>query len=131
VIDGRVGYTGGMNVGQEYIDGGERFATWRDTHMRYTGQAVAELQKLFARWLEDEHVDLLREGTCRRPMDRATGTLPGGRAGVEDPAAGPPHPHGRHRLGEESVDPVAVLIPDYSVYDVSDQRGPQRVDVRS
>jgi len=62
VIDGEIGYTGGMNMGQEYIDGGERFATWRDTHMRYTGQAVAELQKLFAmRWLEDEHADLLRD----------------------------------------------------------------------
>lgn len=62
VIDGEIGYTGGINMGQEYIDGGERFATWRDTHMRYTGQAVAELQKLFAiRWLEDEHEDLLGE----------------------------------------------------------------------
>jgi cardiolipin synthase len=62
VIDGEIGYTGGMNMGQEYIDGGERFATWRDTHMRFTGQAVAELQKLFAmRWFEDEHEDLLRD----------------------------------------------------------------------
>ncbi len=62
VIDGDIGYTGGMNMGQEYIDGGSRFATWRDTHLRYTGQAVAELQKLFAmRWFEDEHVDLLRD----------------------------------------------------------------------
>ncbi len=48
VIDGEIGYTGGMNVGQEYIDGGERFATWRDTHMRMTGQAVAGLEKLYA-----------------------------------------------------------------------------------
>ena len=41
VIDGEIGYTGGMNMGQEYIDCGERFATWRDTHLRVTGQAVA------------------------------------------------------------------------------------------
>lgn len=62
VIDGEIGYTGGMNMGQEYIDGGKRFATWRDTHLRLTGQAVAELQKLFAmRWFEDEHEDLLRD----------------------------------------------------------------------
>ena len=32
VIDGEIGYTGGYNVGQEYVDGGERFAVWRDTH---------------------------------------------------------------------------------------------------
>ena len=60
VIDGVIGYTGGMNMGQEYIDGGKRFPSWRDTHLRMTGQAVAELQKLFAlRWFEDEHEDLL------------------------------------------------------------------------
>ena len=60
VIDGVIGYTGGMNMGQEYIDGGDRFPTWRDTHLRLTGQAVAELQKLFSlRWFEVEHEDLL------------------------------------------------------------------------
>jgi cardiolipin synthase A/B len=53
VIDGTVGYTGGINVGQEYIDGGKRYPSWRDTHVRYSGPAVAELQKLFAlRWYD-------------------------------------------------------------------------------
>jgi cardiolipin synthase len=62
VIDGVIGYTGGMNLGQEYIDGGKRFPTWRDTNIRITGQAVAELQKLFAmRWFEDEHEDVLQD----------------------------------------------------------------------
>jgi cardiolipin synthase len=62
VIDGVIGYTGGMNMGQKYIDGGVRFPTWRDTHLRVTGQAVAELQKLFAmRWFEVEHADLMQD----------------------------------------------------------------------
>jgi cardiolipin synthase len=62
VIDGVIGYTGGMNLGQEYIDGGKRFPSWRDTHLRITGQTVAELEKLFAmRWFEDEHDDLLED----------------------------------------------------------------------
>ena len=62
VIDGVIGYTGGMNMGQEYIDGGKRFPAWRDTNIRITGQAVAELQKLFAmRWFEDEREDLLQD----------------------------------------------------------------------
>ncbi len=53
VIDAKTGYTGGMNVGQEYIDGGDRFDVWRDTHMRVTGPFTAELQRLFAvRWFE-------------------------------------------------------------------------------
>ncbi len=77
VIDGEIGYTGGMNMGQEYIDGGDRFAVWRDTHLRITGQAVAELQKLFAmRWLEDVHEDLLGDAYLPAPCnDGCTGPL--------------------------------------------------------
>jgi len=53
VIDGVIGHTGGINIGQEYIDGGARYESWRDTGVRFTGPAVAELQKLFAeRWYE-------------------------------------------------------------------------------
>ena len=52
VIDGDIGYTGGHNVGQEYIDGGRNYASWRDTSVRITGPGVAALQKWFAhRWL--------------------------------------------------------------------------------
>lgn len=49
VIDESLGYTGGINVGQEYIDGGSRYPAWRDTHLRFSGPAVAELQRLFSR----------------------------------------------------------------------------------
>ncbi len=53
VIDETIGHTGGLNIGQEYIDGGAKFPSWRDTGMRFTGPAVGELQKLFAdRWYE-------------------------------------------------------------------------------
>jgi cardiolipin synthase len=53
VIDGKVGHSGGVNIGQEYIDGGEKYPTWRDTGIRFTGPPVGELQKLFAyRWYE-------------------------------------------------------------------------------
>lgn len=41
VIDGKVGYTGGMNIGDDY------FFRWRDTHTRITGNAVAALQYCF------------------------------------------------------------------------------------
>lgn len=52
VIDGLVGYTGGINIGQEYIDGGEAYPAWRDSFVRVTGPIVIELQKVFAmRWL--------------------------------------------------------------------------------
>lgn len=48
VIDGAVGYIGGMNVADRYITGGKQFSTWRDLHMRIEGPAVATLQQSFA-----------------------------------------------------------------------------------
>ncbi len=47
VIDGRTGYTGGMNIGDEYITGGKRFASWRDSHIRVEGEIVHLLQTIF------------------------------------------------------------------------------------
>ena len=43
IIDGLVGYLGGMNIADRYIDGGT-FDAWRDTHVRVTGPVVASLQ---------------------------------------------------------------------------------------
>jgi cardiolipin synthase len=48
VIDGRVGYTGGLNMGAEHLDPGPGFARWRDTHLRMEGLAVRALQAVFA-----------------------------------------------------------------------------------
>lgn len=62
VIDGVSAYTGGINVGQEYIDGGSRYPSWRDTHVRFHGPAVADLQRLFAeRWHESTGESLFTE----------------------------------------------------------------------
>lgn len=47
VIDGKVGYTGGLNIGQEHLDGGRGFSSWRDTHTRLTGEAAQMLQGIF------------------------------------------------------------------------------------
>lgn len=47
IIDGRVGYIGGMNIADRYIDGGKAFKTWRDTHIRIEGPAVGGLQFSF------------------------------------------------------------------------------------
>jgi len=48
VVDGRVGYIGGLNVADYYIVGDpEGYGAWRDTHVRITGPAVEEMQRLF------------------------------------------------------------------------------------
>ena len=48
VIDDTVGFTGGINIGQEYINGGKKFDSWRDTHLRIEGPMVTQLGNIFA-----------------------------------------------------------------------------------
>ena len=47
IADGLVAFTGGMNVGDEYVGKNSRFGTWRDTHLQVEGPAVAGLHQIF------------------------------------------------------------------------------------
>lgn len=47
VVDGIIAYTGGFNVGNEYVGLDPRFGNWRDTHIRLIGEGVPTLQRLF------------------------------------------------------------------------------------
>lgn len=47
VIDGKIGYVGGFNVGDEYLGKSKKFGYWRDTHLRVEGDAVNALQLRF------------------------------------------------------------------------------------
>lgn len=47
VIDGKIGYVGGFNVGDEYLGLDKRFGYWRDTHLRVEGDSVNALQLRF------------------------------------------------------------------------------------
>lgn len=52
VIDGLIGYTGGMNFGEKYLDLHRKRKPWRDTHLRMEGNAVISLQYIFLKdWL--------------------------------------------------------------------------------
>lgn len=58
VIDGKVGYMGGINIGDEYM-GKKKPSPWRDTHIRIKGDAVIYLQKVFSLdWLFSTDEDL-------------------------------------------------------------------------
>lgn len=46
VIDGRIGYVGGMNVSDRYLEGFS-WGDWRDTHARIEGKGVQGLQSVF------------------------------------------------------------------------------------
>ena len=132
VIDGEIGYTGGYNVGQEYVDGGERFAIWRDTHVRVTGQVVGELEALFAtRWFDQTKEDVFTDEYLPAPA------ADGGEAGilcqviaqsVEDPWQSSRRAHmvAVGNAAEAGVDPVAVLRPRGRALRHHDQRGAER-----
>ena len=47
IIDGKVGYTGGMNIADYYINGLPEIGEWRDMHARIEGKAVNDLQDIF------------------------------------------------------------------------------------
>lgn len=47
IIDGKIGYLGGFNIGDEYLGLNKKFGYWRDTHLRITGSAVYEIQMRF------------------------------------------------------------------------------------
>ncbi|MTV81400.1 cardiolipin synthase [Secundilactobacillus folii] len=47
VVDGKIGYVGGFNIGDQYLGRHKKFGYWRDTHLRITGSAVFGLQGRF------------------------------------------------------------------------------------
>jgi len=47
VIDGKVGFVGGLNIADRYISGSEELGPWRDTHLKIEGEAVYSLQSVF------------------------------------------------------------------------------------
>jgi len=57
VVDGRIAWIGGHNVGDEYLGRDPAFGRWRDTHIRVEGPAVIGAQLAFVedwRWATDE-----------------------------------------------------------------------------
>jgi cardiolipin synthase len=53
VVDGRIGFTGGAGVQDEWVGNAQDPAHWRDTHFRIEGPAVAQMQATFMEnWTE-------------------------------------------------------------------------------
>jgi cardiolipin synthase len=47
VIDGVVGFVGGLNIGNEYVEKDPKLGYWKDTHLQIEGEAVHNLQRIF------------------------------------------------------------------------------------
>ena len=61
VIDNKIGFVGGFNVGDEYLGKDDKFGYWRDTHIKFKGSAVKDLNLRFLadwRYATKEEVDI-------------------------------------------------------------------------
>ncbi|MCC6907291.1 MAG: hypothetical protein IT430_05055 [Phycisphaerales bacterium] len=47
IVDGRVGFTGGVGIADEWDGAGDKPTRWRDNHYRLTGPGVAQMQSAF------------------------------------------------------------------------------------
>ncbi|MBK8003745.1 MAG: cardiolipin synthase B [Gemmatimonadetes bacterium] len=75
VVDGRVGFTGGVGIADVWQGHAEDSAHWRDTHFRVEGPVVAQLQAAFLdNWLES-HATLLHDEGYFPPLAPG-GTMP-------------------------------------------------------
>jgi cardiolipin synthase len=87
VVDGEVGFTGGINIGDEYQGLAIGQTAWRDTHLRLEGAAVRDLQLAFAEdWYDTTEEALIKEMYFPTQISRA------GRAQVQIIPSGPDQP---------------------------------------
>ncbi len=74
VVDDRVGFVGGRNVGDEYREGFSSYGEWRDAHLLVEGPAVHRLQEIFVEdWMFAAGEDLTLEESCFTPFERPGG----------------------------------------------------------
>ncbi|HEY1120017.1 MAG TPA: cardiolipin synthase [Haloferula sp.] len=86
VVDGKEGFIGGINVGDEYLGRDQRFGAWRDTHLKLKGPSVQAIQLVFIEdwnWAADEIPDLDWSGRAES-ADQIAAIIPTGPADPVD-----------------------------------------------
>ena len=86
IIDGRVGFIGGINVGDEYLGRDQKFGEWRDTHLRLKGPTVEALQLVFLEdwyWATNQMLDLTWEKEVEK-ANQVAAVIPTGPADGAD-----------------------------------------------
>lgn len=77
VIDGQIGYTGGMNITDYYIEGLPKIGEWRDMHIRIEGESVKFLQEIFlTTWNKSTKQQIGGAAYFPAPHTEATDTVP-------------------------------------------------------
>lgn len=98
VIDGKIGYTGGVNIADEYINQVVKFGHWKDTALRLEGEAVWELTRLF---LVDFGINIKKLLEAREDLYPAQPEIHA--QGYVIPFGDGPHPIYKHRVGKSVI----------------------------
>lgn len=108
VIDGKIGYTGGVNIADEYINEVERFGHWKDTAIRLEGEAVHELTKLF---LVDFGINVRKMPTVRDDLYPKTEIS---EKGYVIPFGDGPNPIYKRRVGKSVIQNMLASATRYA-----------------
>jgi cardiolipin synthase len=75
IVDGKIGFTGGVGIADEWTGHAQSPSHWRDTHVRLTGPVVAALQSGFTDSWNQSTEELLRDARDYPPL-APTGEVP-------------------------------------------------------
>lgn len=94
IIDGKTGYIGGFNVGNEYLGEKKKIGYWRDTHIKVSGSAVYDMQiRFILDWRSASTEDLdISLGYYNEPQLS-------GHSGMQIVSSGPDSTHQQIKLG--------------------------------
>lgn len=109
VIDGLVGYTGGVNIADEYINKRVRFGHWKDTAIRLEGEAVWELTRLF---LIDYGINVKKMPSLRENPYPSCKNIHTG--GYLIPFGDGPKPLYEHRIGKCAIRNMLNAATEYA-----------------
>ncbi|WP_058308771.1 cardiolipin synthase [Gracilibacillus massiliensis] len=133
IMDGKIGYIGGFNIGDEYLGEDKRFGYWRDTHLRIIGSAVKNLQTRFILdWNQASRHDIEYD-------ERYYNAIPSGHTGMQIVSSGPDSEweqikHGYIKMIMSAKEYIYIqtpyFIPDESLLDALKIACLSGVDVR-
>lgn len=134
VIDGKIAYLGGFNIGNEYLGKKRKFGYWRDTHLRLMGTCVHDLN---ARFLLDWRLASKEQIALDKAYESDTGC--DGRAAVQIVNSGPDSSrqevkHAYLKMINSARKNIFIqspyFVPDSSVFDSLLNAAHSGVDVR-
>jgi len=132
VVDGRVAWAGGLNVGDEYLSRDPKIGPWRDTHVRIEGPAALGAQLAFAEdwhWAVGTRLDLRWDPVPSKAGDVPVLFVPSGPADTLE-TANLMYIHAINSARDRVWIASPYFVPDKPVTDALQLAGLRGVDVR-